>query len=181
MVKFFNQNERGIEGVAGAAQSAAATTVKAVSDQAGATAGDFFKQLLGDLGSADQDAESGTEALGQASGKGRAAQKAKTNYGNKAMQQAAMLRRQKFLTQGKKPEEIDELEKVRKSLHDEQVKELFQPKKQQEENIAEKNEREEQEKKQKVQAKQQEEVKKKEDLSVVQKRTSIENKAWGAG
>ncbi len=180
MVNFFNRDEQGIEGVAGAAGAVVNKTVKTVSDQVGNTAGDFFKQLLGDLGSQDQDAESGTEMSGQASGKGRAGLKSKKNVHNPVSQQA-LLRQKKLLKEGNTSEDIERLEKLRKTLHDEQVKELFQPKKQQEENMLQKNEREEQEKKQKKQLKQQEEVKKKEDLSVVQKRTGIENKGWGAG
>ncbi len=182
MIRFFNSDETGIEGVQGAVANAAKKVVKSANDQADVTTQDFVNQLYGvPSESQDENADPGTEQFGQMQKKATAAQKGQANVRNPAAQQAAQ-RRAQMMKKGYKPEEIDKIEKLRKLLHDQQVRDLFEPKKkqQEEEPVAEKLEREEQEKKQKEQQKQQEEVKKKEDLSVVQKRTAAERRP-GAG
>lgn len=181
MVRFFNQDEMGIEGISDAAGRVVKPVIKTASDQTAADklTQDIVNQLYGVTDASqegqDQNGDKGIEGMGQAQ-KGN---KAMTNVRNPAAQQAAA-RRTQMLKAGKKPEEIEKLEKLRKLLHDEQVKDLFEPKKQKEESVAEKQVQEEEEKKKKKQEKQVEEQKKKEDLAVVQKRTAAERRP-GAG
>ncbi len=182
----------GIEGVAGAVGNAAKSAVKTTTAQVDATSNDIANQLYGQppdaaslqaglTGSQEQmdpNGDKGIEAAGQ--GKATAALKAQSNVRNPAAQSAAY-RRQNLL-KSKSPDDVDKLERLRKLLHDEQVRDIMEPRKQQpEESVADKQAREEEEKKKKKQEKQYVEEKKKEDLAVTQKKTSIENKAWGAG
>jgi hypothetical protein len=200
MANSHNQFEQGIEGVGGAASSAVGSAVKGVGDQLGSVEQDLFNQFL--YGASDtgqgESGEQGVEGVGQAKFQ-KAAVKAGKNYGkkmaapfswkgvfgfedkSKPMSEAARKRREQAAARGKTPEEIEEDEKLLMEAHNRYFQELTQPKHQKEESAAEKNEREDQEKKQKIQVKQYEEVKKEQDLAVVRKQTSIENKNPGAG
>lgn len=182
MVRFFNSDETGIEGIVGKVGNVVKTIVKSTTNQISPSSQDIVNQLYGiPSENQDQNGDQGVEGMGQSPTHGKAAQKGKVNAHNPAMQQAAA-RRQQMAKQGYKPEEIDKLEALRKKLHDEYFQSLTQPKKkhEEEERPAEKREKEEQEKKQKEQQKQQEEAKKKEDLKVVQERTRAERRP-GAG
>lgn len=182
MAGFFNQNERGIEGVTGKVGSAVKTVVKTAVNQVSPTSQDIINQISGTSEpEKDQDDDQGIEGMGQAAGKTKAAMKGQTQARNPAQQQAAA-RRLQMAQKGYKQEEIEKIESLRKKLHDEYFQELIQPKKKQEEEErpADKEEREEEEKKKKEQQKQQEEVKKKEDMKVVQERTKAERRP-GAG
>ncbi len=181
MVKFFNQDEMGIEGVVGAIGNSASKAVKTAADTTDITSQDIVNQLYG-IPSEQQNADEEQEIeMKPQQSQTKMDLKAKTNIRNPAAQQA-QARQIELEKKGYKPDDINKLEKLRKLLHEEQVKDIFQPKQQkQEERPAEEREREEQEKKKKEQEKKVEEEKKKEDLSVVQKRTSIENKGYGAG
>lgn len=183
MVKFFNnQDEQGVErgsSVVGSATNAVKKTAKSVVSQF-----DIVNYLYGTTGSQkgqDQSEDPGTEMTGQFRGNADAALKAGTNVRNPAAAQAAMQRRQQLL-KSRTPEKVDELERLRKLLHEEQMRDILQPREEgSEERAAEKQVREEEEKKSKKQEKKFVEEKKKQDLAVVQKHTSIENKGWGAG
>lgn len=184
MVKFFNQDEQGVEAgssIVNSASQAVKNTAKSVADQF-----DIVSYLYGtsdqqvDQQNPSQDPAI-TEVLKPYQGKANASLKARVNLRNPIVAQAMVQRRQDLIKR-KDPEKVNELERLRLLLHEEQVRDIMQPQpSQQEEPIAEKIAREEEEKKQKKQEKKYEEVKKKEDLAVVQKRTSIENKGFGAG
>lgn len=184
MVKIFNnQDEQGVEtvnSVVGGAAKAVKNTAKSVADQF-----DFVSYLYGVPSQQPEQQDSNqdpavTEMMRQY-GKSNASLKARVNLKNPVVAQAMVLRREE-LAKRKAPEKVSELERLRMLLHEEQVRGIMQPSQEQpEERAAEKQAKEEEEKKAKKQQKQVEEVKKKEDLAVVQKRTSIENKGFGAG
>lgn len=184
MVKFFNQDEQGVEAgsaVVNSTAQAIKSTVNSVVSQF-----DIVSYLYGasdrqvDQQNPSQDPAI-TEVLMPYQGKANASLKARVNLRNPVVAQAMVQRRQELMKR-KAPEKVNELERLRLLLHEEQVREIMQPQpSQQEESITDQQSREEREKKAKKQEKKQEEIKKKEDLAVVQKRTSIENKGFGAG
>jgi hypothetical protein len=185
MVKIFNnQDEQGVETVnsaAGSATQAVKKTAKSVADQF-----DIVNYLYGTSNKQpepqDPNQDSAvTEVMRPYQGKANASLKARVNLKNPIVAQA-MVQRMQQLSKRKAPEKVDELERLRLLLHEEQVREIMNPQpSQSEEPITVQIAREEEEKKAKKKEKQVEEVKKKEDLAVVQKRTSIENKGFGAG
>lgn len=184
MVKIFNnQDEQGVEtvnSVVGSASQAVKQTAKSVADQF-----DFVSYLYGvpsqQPENQDQNQDPVTEMMKRYQGRANASLKARVNFKDPITVQSIMQRKQE-LSKRKTPEKVDELERLRMLLHEEQIRDIMNPQPSQpEESIADQQAREEQEKKAKKQEKQVEEVKKKEALAVVQKRTSIENKGFGAG
>lgn len=183
MVKLFNQDEQGVEAgssVVNSATQAVKSTAKSVADQF-----DFVSYLYGvpsqQPENQDQNQDPVTEMMKRYQGRANASLKARVNFKDPITVQAIMQRKQE-LSKRKTPEKVDELERLRMLLHEEQIRDIMNPQPSQpEEPIAEQIAREKEEEKQKKQEKKYEEVKKKEDLAVVQKRTSIENKGFGAG
>lgn len=184
MVKIFNnQDEQGVEtvnSVVGGAAKAVKNTAKSVADQF-----DFVSYLYGVPSQQSEQQDSNqdpvTEMMKRYQGRANASLKARVNFKDPITVQSIMQRKQE-LSKRKTPEKVDELERLRMLLHEEQIRDITNPQPSQpEEPIAEKIAREKEEEKQKKQEKKYEEVKKKEDLAVVQKRTSIENKGFGAG
>ena len=185
MIKLFtNQDEQGVEAgssIINSASQAVKNTAKSVADQF-----DFVSYLYGVPSQQSEQQDSNqdpvTEMMKRYQGRANASLKARVNFKDPITVQAIMQRKQE-LSKRKTPEKVDELERLRMLLHEEQVRDIMQPQPfQQEESIADQQVREEEEKKANKKQEIVIEQKKKEDLAVVQKRTSIEReKGWGAG
>lgn len=191
MVKIFSKkDEQGVETAVSVGDSAAGAgkkSIKSIVSQLdinnflyGVT--DSQKSRIDQMEGQDlENKDPVTEVMKLYGGKATASLKAGINLRNPIVAQEVLRRREQLL-KTKTPEKVSELDMVRKRLHDEQIRGIIEPiPEQPEERIADKIAREEEEKKAKKQEKKYEEVKKKEDLAVVQKRTSIENKGFGAG
>lgn len=186
MANFFNNDEKGIEGVLSGAGKAVKPVAKSAADQTKFSQ-DLQNQFYGVTGkNPDQNGDQGIEDPNQTQGKATADTKGKQNIRNPIIQQARANRHQKYKALGKSDDDIQKLESLRSRLHQMQVADVLEPQKPPEEQQKEKKPiyyqilEEEEQKKQKKQEEKQEEAKKKEDLAVVQKRTAAERRP-GAG
>lgn len=187
MANFFNNDEKGIEGVLSGAGKAVKPVTRSASDQLNFTQdlkNSFYGIPAND--NQDQNGDKGIEDPNQTAGTSRADKKGQHNIRNPIIQQAKANRRQKYKALGKSEEDMQKLENLRNKLHQMQTAGIMEPQKTPEEQQKEKKPiyyqilEEEAKKKQQKQEEKQEEVKKKEDLSVVQKRTAAERRP-GAG